>query len=73
MAPRGRERGGTRRCRSEAAPGLAFTGSNPIPLAVLGAALFIGAWTVRRRLLRKRTRVVLREGPASHSRGDAPY
>jgi phosphate transport system substrate-binding protein len=35
--------------------GLAFTGSNPIPLAVLGAALFIGAWTVRRRLLRKRT------------------
>ena len=35
--------------------GLAFTGSNPIPLAVLGAALFVGAWVVRRRLLRRRT------------------
>jgi len=35
--------------------GLAFTGSNPIPLAVLGAALFVGAWIVRRRLLRRRT------------------
>jgi phosphate transport system substrate-binding protein len=35
--------------------GLAFTGSNPIPLAVLGAVLLCGAWLVRRRLLRRRT------------------
>jgi hypothetical protein len=34
--------------------GLAFTGSNPIPLTVLGAALVLGAWVWRRRLLKRR-------------------
>jgi phosphate transport system substrate-binding protein len=33
--------------------GLAFTGNNPVPLAVLGAILVLGAWMVRRRLLRR--------------------
>jgi hypothetical protein len=34
--------------------GLAFTGSNPIPLTILGAVLLLGAWMVRRRLVRRR-------------------
>jgi phosphate transport system substrate-binding protein len=34
--------------------GLAFTGSNPLPLVVIGAVLFVGAWLVRRRLLHRR-------------------
>jgi phosphate transport system substrate-binding protein len=34
--------------------GLAFTGGDPFPLVVLGGALFVGAWFVRRRLLRGR-------------------
>jgi|GEM_PF-1805263 len=32
--------------------GLAFTGGDPMPLVVLGSALVIGAWLVRRRLVR---------------------
>ena len=34
--------------------GLAFTGGNPLPLVVIGSALVISAWAVRRRLLRRR-------------------
>jgi ABC-type phosphate transport system substrate-binding protein len=33
--------------------GLAFTGSNPVPLVVLGTALVMAAWLVRRRLRRR--------------------
>jgi ABC-type phosphate transport system substrate-binding protein len=33
---------------------LAFTGSNPIPLVLVGSTLFLFGWTARRRLLRKR-------------------
>jgi ABC-type phosphate transport system substrate-binding protein len=35
--------------------GLAFTGGDPLPLVVVGAALVVGAWFMRRRLLRRRT------------------
>ncbi len=35
--------------------GLAFTGGDPLPLAVVGAALVLGAWFVRRRLVRSRS------------------
>ncbi len=33
---------------------LAFTGSNPIPLVLVGTSLFVFGWAARRRLLRKR-------------------
>jgi hypothetical protein len=34
--------------------GLAFTGGNPVPLTILGVVLVLGAWSVRRLLLRRR-------------------
>jgi ABC-type phosphate transport system substrate-binding protein len=34
--------------------GLAFTGSNPVPLVIIGFALLLSAFVVRRRLLQKR-------------------
>ena len=37
--------------------GLAFTGSDPLPLVVVGALLMVGAWVVRRRILRRRAPV----------------
>ncbi len=41
--------------------GLAFTGSNPVPLVVLGTVLVMSAWLVRRRLVRKRLPVEVNE------------
>ncbi len=36
------------------ATGLAFTGSNPLPLLVVGAVLLSSGWWMRRRLMRRR-------------------
>jgi hypothetical protein len=38
---------------------LAFTGSDPIPLVVLGTLLLVAGWTVRRLLVRRRPRTEL--------------
>ncbi len=35
--------------------GMAFTGSDPFPLVVIGSVLVVGAWFMRRRLIRRRT------------------
>jgi phosphate transport system substrate-binding protein len=41
--------------------GLAFTGGDPVPLVAVGGLLMVGAWLVRRRLMRRRSPVEVGE------------
>ena len=41
--------------------GLAFTGSNPVPLVGLGVIMIAVAWLVRRRLVRRRAPIEVNE------------